>query len=64
MVPGSRCLFKAIERLGKFTNMIRIFGVNKPLRLFHIDFLEEYSMQKCVGHIKLFEESVEVEGKC
>jgi hypothetical protein len=62
MKPGSGCLFKAIEGLSELTHMKGKLGVSKPLGLFHEYFFGQNPMQKSIGHVKLLEWLVEVEG--
>jgi hypothetical protein len=62
MKPRSGCLFRVIEGLTKFTHMVWELGVSKSLGLFHEYFLGEDPMQESIGHVKLLEWPVEIEG--
>jgi hypothetical protein len=52
-MPGSRSLFKTIERLFKMTQMLGTGRIDKSRRLMHIDLFLQNSMKKSILNIQL-----------
>lgn len=49
--PCSRGLFKSIEWLMQPTNIVLMFSINKALRLLHVDFFLDVTIEKCIVYI-------------
>ena len=52
-IPGTGCLFEAIDSLGEAANIIRMFRIPEARRLFHIDCFGEMTMKECIINIQL-----------
>ena len=53
--PDTRSLFEAIKSFLQLIDMIRVSGINVPIRLFYIDIFSESAIEECILHIKLAE---------
>lgn len=58
--PGTLSLFKIIQRLLQFTQMMRESIVNKPLWLCHVDILLKNVMQEGISDIKLMKRAAKM----
>jgi len=53
MKPSSRSLFQTIESLLKFADIMGKIRKSETLRLFHVHFFSEMSIQECILDILL-----------
>lgn len=60
--PGTWGLLETIYCLVQFTDIVRMSKVHKTLRLLHIHFMREISMQKYILNIQLSETPFESNG--
>jgi len=53
MIPGSRCLFEAINYLLKLANIGWMILIKKARWLLYEQCFKEVSLKKCIVHVKL-----------